>query len=330
MITRRSMLAGLASAIAVAGCTRAQSVEREWLIYTTLLKVRATAADQATANTCCQRVFDTIQTQGPDLYGFGDGELSRANTALSQGQSVELSDRLYDLLRRADVWRVASGGRFDPAVGGMVAAWGFDDLTRPQTGGVPDQAAIDRMIAATTTGYTFGGSRDLQSFDPAVRLDIGAIVKGALLAEAIAAVADNAVERLVVDLGGDVAVQSMAADDAFRVAVANPSGGPPSALLTMRSGEYVMTSGGYARYREIDGERYQHIIDPRSGWPVPPAAATVIGDDPVHADAAATALVVGGPKEFSAVCDAMGVDKALLIDNLGTHLTTASMRERLI
>ena len=118
--------------------------------------MRATAADQATANTCCQRVFDTIQTQGPDLYGFGDGELSRANTALSQGQSVELSDRIYDLLRRADVWRVASGGRFDPAVGGMVAAWGFDDLTRPQTGGVPDQAAIDRMIAATTTGYTFG------------------------------------------------------------------------------------------------------------------------------------------------------------------------------
>ena len=330
MMTRRGVLAALASGFALTGCSPAQTVEREWLIYTTLLKVRATASDHAAANEICQRVFETIQTNGPDYYGFGDGELSRANSALADGQAVTLSRRLYDLLNRAELWRQTSGGRFDPAVGGMVVAWGFDDLTRPQTSGVPNEAMIEQLVQATSGGYTLDETLRLASSDTSIRLDIGAIVKGALLAEAMAAVNTDECDRLVVDLGGDVAVRSTRKDAMFRIAVANPSGGPPSALLTLSSGEYVMTSGGYARYREIDGQRYQHIIDPRSGWPVAPAAATVIAEDPVHADAAATALVVGGPTEFSTVCDAMGVDKALLIDNLGTHLTTAAMRERLI
>ena len=91
-----------------------------------------------------------------------------------------------------------------------------------------------------------------------------------------------------------------------------------------------MTSGNYERFIEIDGKRYTHIFDPRTGYPVEhTASVTVVDTDPVLADAAATALLVGGPNEFDEIVAMMDLTYALLIDTQGDIRLTPAMAERL-
>jgi thiamine biosynthesis lipoprotein len=91
----------------------------------------------------------------------------------------------------------------------------------------------------------------------------------------------------------------------------------------------VVTSGDYERYFEFEGRRYQHIIDPRSGYPVRhTASVTVVHTDPILADAAATALVVAGIAEFDQTCAELGIQQAILIDSTGELRLTAGMKRR--
>ena len=102
------------------------------------------------------------------------------------------------------------------------------------------------------------------------------------------------------------------------------------ASVVARDGEVVVTSGDYARFRHVDGERVHHIVDPRTGEPSHGAqAVTVIDSQPVLADAAATALMVAGPALFHETCQRMGVDYAVMIDAAGNAHTTADLVPRL-
>ena len=92
----------------------------------------------------------------------------------------------------------------------------------------------------------------------------------------------------------------------------------------------MFTSGNYERYREHDGIRYPHIIDPRTGGPVQEiASATVVHRDAALADAAATALVVAGSKQWRGVAERLGIDQAMVVDAQGRIDQTAAMQERL-
>ena len=92
----------------------------------------------------------------------------------------------------------------------------------------------------------------------------------------------------------------------------------------------VISSGNYERFFEIDGKRYHHILDPATGFPVPhTAAVTVVHSDPVLADAAATALLVGGVENFDSLVATLDLEFALLIPSSGDVVLTTGLRERL-
>ena len=104
---------------------------------------------------------------------------------------------------------------------------------------------------------------------------------------------DGGVEDAIINIGGDLTVLGDVHGREARIAIQSPVDGKPTAWLDVADGETVVTSGDYERYFEFEGRRYQHIIDPRSGYPVHhTASVTVIHTDPILADAAATALVV--------------------------------------
>jgi FAD:protein FMN transferase len=91
-----------------------------------------------------------------------------------------------------------------------------------------------------------------------------------------------------------------------------------------------MTSGDYERFFEFDGKRYQHILDPRTGYPVQQTvSATVVHEDAVLADAAATALIVAGATEFDETCELLGLDEALIVSASGDMRLTRAMQKRL-
>ena len=90
-----------------------------------------------------------------------------------------------------------------------------------------------------------------------------------------------------------------------------------------------MTSGDYERFFEHDGKRYQHVLDPRTGYPVEhTVSASVVHGDPVLADAAATALLVAGAAEFEELCLSLGLDTALIVTTSGDLRLTRAMEKR--
>ena len=88
------------------------------------------------------------------------------------------------------------------------------------------------------------------------------------------------------------------------------------------------TSGNDYRYGEFDGERYAHLLDPFTGRPVDAVMqATVFDEDPLLADAGATALVVAGPEAWPRVAEAMGIEHAMVVEADGTIQWTDGLRE---
>ena len=102
------------------------------------------------------------------------------------------------------------------------------------------------------------------------------------------------------------------------------------ASVGVADGECVLTSGNYERYREFEGVRYAHIIDPRSGYPVAHvASATVISIQGGLADAAATALSVAGPVDWPRIAAKMGLTQVMLVDDQGKVYLTPQMQSRI-
>lgn len=307
--------------------------ERQLHALGTMVTLTIRDADPAAARAASAALERRYVELGRDWYPWAPpgegGELAAINEALGRGESIAVSPALKSLLERAAELETRSGGRFNVALGALTELWGFDDpLTedwRP-----PSQAAIDALLAGEPgSAQLEWDGRTLTSGNPELVIDPGGIAKGAILAISAELLAKRGIGNAIVDLGGDLTVLGRVDGRAARIGIRDPAGGAPPAHIDAEPGESVLTSGNYERYFDHDGERYGHVLDPRTGRPATGArSATVVARDPVLADAAATALLVAGPEEFDATCRALGVEYALLIDARGDVRLTEGMRGR--
>ncbi len=165
---------------------------------------------------------------------------------------------------------------------------------------------------------------------PGLMLDLGGIAKGAILQDSVQILLDLGIENAIINIGGDLTVIGDVNGRPARIGVQSPAEDRAIASLEIVAGETVVSSGDYERYIEIDGNRYSHILNPRTGFPVEhTSAVTVIHTDAMLADAAATALMVGGAAEFEELTNALGLKFALLIDASGDLRLTPAMELRL-
>jgi thiamine biosynthesis lipoprotein len=161
-------------------------------------------------------------------------------------------------------------------------------------------------------------------------LDLGGIAKGSILEQFVSILSDAGIKNAIVDIGGDLTVVGQVNGRAAKIGIRSPRSDDVIAWLEVLGGETIVTSGDYERFFEHQGKRYQHVLDPRTGYPVRHTiSATVVHRDPVHADAAATALLVGGAREFDELCRKLELDQALIITASGDLRLTAAMEKRL-
>ena len=161
-------------------------------------------------------------------------------------------------------------------------------------------------------------------------LDLGGIAKGAILEQFVGILSAAGVLNAIIDIGGDLTVMGHMKGRTARIGVRAPRSEDVLGWIEVLDGETVMTSGDYERFFEHDGIRYQHVLDPRSGYPVQETiSASVVHRDPVLADAAATALLVAGPGEFEQLCELLGLEEALIVSASGDLRLTPAMEKRL-
>lgn len=225
-----------------------------------------------------------------------DSELSRWRSGRHQSKSPEFNQ----LMACALEWQQLSRGTFNPLTGRLNELW----TAGQETGEIPDDPVLSRTVAeiAEPCFEMIGGAA--VAVGPSHGLNLNAMAKGFIVDLAL-----NEVERtlrhsgliaatVMVNAGGDISHRGSVP---ARIGVENPfrpyDNEPPLVVIDLDN-RAVATSGGSRRGFAIGGTNHSHLLDPRTGLPVSASAAvTVIADDAMTADVAATAAAVMEPGE---------------------------------
>ena len=325
----------IVAALLCSACDRKGHQQRQFYAFGTIVTLHTYGTSTREADKAVAALEPYYQTIDNDWYPWARqgsaaaGELVAVNEAIAGGRVQKVSPRLAALIKRATEIEQLSAGLFSPASGRLTLLWGLDDLAEAPAS-LPDPDAISALLNAnlSTSALNWDGN-NLQSSSQDILLDLGGIAKGAILALSVDILSAQGIQSAIVDIGGDLTVIGQVNGSAARIGIRSPTGSGAIGWLYVGDGETVVTSGDYERYIEIEGHRYPHILDPRTGYPVlHTSSVTVVHTDPLLADASATALVVGGADEFDEICRKLGVSVALLIDASGDMRLTPAMQKR--
>jgi thiamine biosynthesis lipoprotein len=230
----------------------------------TACRLRLAAADAGVAQGAALAAVAEVDRLERKYSRYRDDSLlAEINRAASVGGETSLDDETVGLIDYAFACHRQSGGLFDITSGVLRRAWDFTLARAPR----PDE--IEGLLSRV-------GLQNLDWRAPVLRfpragmeIDFGGIVKEYAADRAAAACRAAGVSHGLVDLGGDIGVVGPQPDgSAWPIGVRHPLA-PDQAMAVLRldSGG-LASSGDYERFVEIDGVRYSHILDPRTGWPV--------------------------------------------------------------
>ena len=216
---------------------------------------------------------------------------------------------LAEVLQVALVASRDTGGAFDVTVGPLVRLW----KQAGKDGRLP--AEEERAAALALVGYGAVRVEDgaLHIDVPGVRVDLGGVAKGYFGDVAIQRLRQAGATRCIADVGADLVTWRAAEQPEFTVGIRNPWGEGLMGVIRATGGA-VVTSGDYERYVTIDGKRYCHIVDPRTGQPVEGMrSVTVLAPTGAEADALATALFVLGYDAAAALVEGRADLEAVIV-----------------
>lgn len=190
-----------------------------------------------------------------------------------------------------------SKGAFDITVAPLVNLWGFGPQKRETI--IPDDREIKEK--KSLVGYQNLSLRmkppAIRKSTPGVSCDLSAIAKGFGVDKIALYLEAKGFDHYMVEIGGEVRTKGVnSLGEKWRIGLRSPEGNGFKKIIQL-SGSAMATSGDYANYHEIDGIRYSHTIDPRTGRPIRHrlASISVIQPSCMMADALATAINVMGP-----------------------------------
>ena len=234
-----------------------------------------------------------------------DSELSRFNRHRSL-EPFALSPETFEVLAATRRASQLTGGAFDATVGPLVDAWGFGPAGATAR---PSDEVVDRLLGHCGWAKLRldPAARTAKKADPRLQCDLSAIAKGYAVDRISAALGKLGFRDHLVEIGGELVARGRNSEgQAWRVGIERPdaSGRLVQRILRIRD-VAVATSGDYRNFQGSGGERYSHVLDPRTGRPVSSrvASATVLDASATRADALATALMVLGEDAGAALAE---------------------------
>ncbi len=232
-------------------------------------------------------------------------ELSKLTTQAT-ADPVPLSPLLYGMLDHARRLAEASGGAFDPTLGPVTKLW----RTSRDSGRLPDSETLRSARAGTGwSQFTLDpDSRSITLYRQHMAFDLGGIAKGYAADLMLESLAKADIPRAMITAGGDIRLgDPPPGHEGWRVALQTFDATRPDEILVLANAA-VSTSGDLHQSVEIDGIKYSHIVDPRTGLGLTrPIAASVVADEARLSDPLATAACVLGPDAADLLRELPGV-----------------------
>lgn len=213
-------------------------------------------------------------------------------TKINENGSGEVSEETAFIMNRAMQVSKETKGAFDITIYPVMELWGFTTKNYR----VPESSEIaDVLKHVSYTNVEVNGQQ--VTLSDGASIDLGGIAKGYTSLRVIQIMKDCGIEHAIINLGGNVQVLGTKTDGSdWRVAIQNPDSESSYLGVLSTADKAVITSGGYERYFEQDGQVYHHIIDPQTGYPSESdlTSVTIVCSDGTTADALSTALFVMG------------------------------------
>lgn len=281
---QQTAAAAILLALALCGCA-ARQTGAEFYAMDTVMQITAYGAGAQEAVSAAQEETYRLErllscrSEGAELARCNAGqETVSAETARLIENALEISER--------------TGGAYDPSLGALTAAWGFDSGDYH----VPDAAERTAALAHCGAEKVCVSENTVVLSDGA-QLDLGGIGKGYAAARIRRIMEENGVSSAIISLGGNVCAVGAKPDGRDWVIGLQDPDTPSSCFGTVAVRDMaVVTSGGYQRYFERGGVRYHHILDAATGAPAESGlrSVSVVCADDTLADALSTALYVMG------------------------------------
>jgi len=323
---RASCLIGLcAIATLLVGCERRQHlVEQHLLEFGTIIEITMITADLVQAEGLLAEIEQRLLQQRGQWHAWEDSDLSRFNRQLQQNSTAKIPQSLSRLLELSERYYDATGGLFNPAMGKLIAAYGFHNGTFDAQAVADIRLDIPDMHDLTIDGNT------ATSTNPNFQIDLGGIAKG----YAIGLISDfldaRGIRDYVINAGGDLLVAGSRFGRPWRIGIQNPFAPGVVASIELEGKHSLFTSGNYARRYYLGDDLQHHIIDPRSGESARgQSSATVLGSDPVRADVAATALMIDGAGQPGELSHSLEIEDFLIISESREILISRSFAQKI-
>ena len=317
---RRLSLLCIVLLLLLTGCSASEPCRRELMAMDTFMTLSVYAQSPAAGEALLEEAAGEIRRLEGLLSVTDPGsEIYQVN----HGGAVSLSEPVRELLEKALELCRETGGALDVTVYPAVRAWGFT------TGEyrVPEEAELSALVERVDYGrVSLDGDR--LALPEGVELDLGSVGKGWTGDRLTALFREAGVSSAIMELGGNVQALGTKPDGApWRVAVQAPGGGYAGVLEIVDKA--VVTSGGYQRYFEQDGETYIHIIDPATGRPARTglASVTIVADSGLQGDGLSTALFVMGREKAEAFWRGNPEFDFILLGEDGTAAITEGLEE---
>ncbi|MDX2247714.1 MAG: FAD:protein FMN transferase [Bacteroidia bacterium] len=239
---------------------------------------------------------------------------------------VKVDYELFSLIRRSNKVSALSGGAFDISFASSDRIWKFDGSMK----NLPTEEQIRNSVARIGYQKIILNETDTTVFLPekGMRIGFGAIGKGYAANRGKAIMRETGATGGLVNAGGDlICWGDSPSPEGWRVGIANPQSRNDLIAWMAINEMAVVTSGDYERFVILEGKRYAHIINPKTGWPVSGLqSVTILCADAELADALATAVFVMGEKEGMALVNQLKGVECMIINDKNEILKSKDLK----
>ncbi len=290
------------------------------LVMGTFAHITAVAPDSNTADKCIETAFEKIgEIEELASFHSNSSQIAYVNRSAYEAP-VKVSESIFEVLQKAVEFSELSEGAFDITVGPLVELWRLSQ----EANSVPSDNEL--ADARSRVGYTKlildSNEMSVQFAVEGMKLDLGGIAKGYAIDKAVEAMQNCGAAGGMVDIGGDIKCFGTGPKgrENWQIGLEDPKkadegigSGELLAVLKLTN-IAIATSGDYRRFALIEGKKYSHIIDTKTGSGSNElSSVTVISKNATDADALATAVSVMGPEKGLALIETIAETEAILI-----------------
>jgi len=285
-----------------------KTIKRTQILLGTVVEIQV-RDDDKNADDAISKAFEEMKRIDDLFTTFNDqSPVFKINNQIDT--IIKVDAEIYKLIVLCDSITKLSDGCFDVSLNNIIKAWGFDfDNFR-----VPAKSEIDSASILSGWNNIKILAEDKIFKKRKVELNFGAIAKGYAVDKAIEVLKNSEIKEALVNAGGEISVIG----NNWTVGIQHPRKINSIIKKIKLNENTIATSGDYEQYFEVDGIRYHHILDPKTGYPSTGLqSVTIINKSNTLADALATAVFVMGKEKGMKLIESLDDTEAMMIDSDG-------------